>query len=1437
MHNLHIIWLSEIKLRDFTSIHALRKRLNSLLGSNIIPTFRFYGGKTFSDNRHPSCNTAGGAWIVLDPTLIVDKVGEDALGMVSVSVRWKGCKPVALIGFYNPPINSALQERHRLKEGFTHSEALLAAGRAEYKRLTDSNDYSLVTMCGDFNMRAGPAPKVMAKHGFKPRRTEDKLGGVGMRQFHDFMLVTGTLIVHGTHNQEAAFVSSRMVASKDGVREEGTGAEVDAWLCSPAFISNARGGKILIRGLPKCLDWIDLPATMTHLPVNVAITMERQTAGRRRAARKTSSPKRLPAVSYHDVKACELLAEKAMVDLVNAITNHRTSDVDVQYKAVVEATFESSLKTLKECSLIRCTATDAIVIKDNPTSYLPALQALRRRIVATSKTILDLKSQQRNTSLEGEERQRLNAELLSKTAAKNELVSEQVAFQKLHRSAARRALHQARTDIVNELTKMRNRDPHSFFEGLNPICPADNSYQSSQLRPNMDVAHEHFSRTLREDRASVKAILDGKWDRFIPFARDSTSSKYIMSPTKPSEVFLAMGFHANKKLLSAIQPCSPGCKECGRYTSALDAWNPKNPAEEAPSYKPSLGTCVSGGSDGITPDILRFARLKDVDERFKLRMRMATGLSLMFNRWLTDGTPSSADFAHSELTALLKKGTPGCPADPRNPKDTRGIAVGNVFPKIFALVILRRLSHWCINQGIISAEQIGFTPNLGAEMHVYSALETLRLARKRGIHASLLFVDITGAYDNVHRKALWYILRKAGLPADFIAMLSGWYDKRTAAVKIGKERSSRFATTRGEPQGDVLSPLLWNIFFEPLLRKLSVMLDGLHLQGPSSRLIVKHQAYADDLTIFCGGNSQQDVMRRTQAALNIVLEWARDWGVQINAKAGKTEAMYFPPNFKPGDDPLPYCSQGKNAGLRPLDAGLSPDGQSAIAVHWTKEYKYLGFPLTLSLSTKAYVEKRVQMLQLAYYRYFAFNRVVYRLPIVAQMQIANTLCLGQINYLLGILPVDNGTVKKLEKIMRDIGRSILRLPSNVPNELIDCEMIGFPMKVMIIAQSLRAMESLRLLEAPFDRIPAARLLAFTGTLNDDKETFTARVSTEVNKLCSPRRRSGEAPIQTGLLKHATNSSNLADIIAIFKRTASAAWIWAGHPRNTIFQRTRTAEGTRRIALKLALRPQPLPAKEHLASLYGVGLLPDSAAVGRYPHATPLSATVGGWSSGALIHASSTHHPSRIILLNRIGRHAFDFAPFKGKEEVKRDESDDEDGVGSHRFKYNLPGTCALCGSQNDDPMHLYCECPDHILQHKRVELVSSFYSMLSKLMATVKDATTNGGPDPDTNSQVIALANEVLSLLSQQNLGDKDLHFVLFRSLAGMPFSARAVSAEVAQEPMPLATTLGRIFDLLVVRNRWMRSMANILVSWADKWSLAFADLRKHLLTQHAMIA
>ena len=150
--SLQLIWLSETKLRDFTNIHALRRRVNDTRGRRIVPPFRFYGGKNFSNSNARRSAHGGGAWIALDPSLIIEKLNDSSLGMVSIAVRRKGCKAIAMIGLYNPPRDSVFQELHRGKEGVSHTDALLSLAAAEYKQLTNNANksrFSAVYICGD----------------------------------------------------------------------------------------------------------------------------------------------------------------------------------------------------------------------------------------------------------------------------------------------------------------------------------------------------------------------------------------------------------------------------------------------------------------------------------------------------------------------------------------------------------------------------------------------------------------------------------------------------------------------------------------------------------------------------------------------------------------------------------------------------------------------------------------------------------------------------------------------------------------------------------------------------------------------------------------------------------------------------------------------------------------------------------------------------------------------------------------------------------------------------------------------------------------------------------------------------------------------------------------------------------------------------------------
>jgi hypothetical protein len=109
-----------------------------------------------------------------------------------------------------------------------------------------------------------------------------------------------------------------------------------------------------------------------------------------------------------------------------------------------------------------------------------------------------------------------------------------------------------------------------------------------------------------------------------------------------------------------------------------------------------------------------------------------------------------------------------------------------------------------------------------------------------------------------------------------------------------------FPQQTGVPQGGVLSPILFNIVLEILLRFVNAraaelgveMSAGVDVQGdapPShmpSALRLLALAYADDIVLICPD------IASAQAALDMVQEWATDFGMTIGVGQGKTQAMF-----------------------------------------------------------------------------------------------------------------------------------------------------------------------------------------------------------------------------------------------------------------------------------------------------------------------------------------------------------------------------------------------------------------------------------------------------------------------------------------------------------------------------------------------------------------
>ena len=92
--------------------------------------------------------------------------------------------------------------------------------------------------------------------------------------------------------------------------------------------------------------------------------------------------------------------------------------------------------------------------------------------------------------------------------------------------------------------------------------------------------------------------------------------------------------------------------------------------------------------------------------------------------------------------------------------------------------------------------------------------------------------------------------------------------------------SDRFPIRNGLKQGDVLSPLLFNIALKYAIRRIQVNQDGLKLNGTHQLL-----AYADDVNIL--GGSVHTVKKNAEA----IVAATKEIGLAVNAHKTKYMTM------------------------------------------------------------------------------------------------------------------------------------------------------------------------------------------------------------------------------------------------------------------------------------------------------------------------------------------------------------------------------------------------------------------------------------------------------------------------------------------------------------------------------------------------------------------
>ena len=109
-------------------------------------------------------------------------------------------------------------------------------------------------------------------------------------------------------------------------------------------------------------------------------------------------------------------------------------------------------------------------------------------------------------------------------------------------------------------------------------------------------------------------------------------------------------------------------------------------------------------------------------------------------------------------------------------------------------------------------------------------------------------IDYTKAFDGVDHNKLWKILQEMGIPDLFTCLLRNLHAGQETSVRIGHVTTDWFQIGKGVHQGCILSPSLFNLYAEYIMRNagLDEAQAGIKIAGRN----INNLRYADDTTLM-----------------------------------------------------------------------------------------------------------------------------------------------------------------------------------------------------------------------------------------------------------------------------------------------------------------------------------------------------------------------------------------------------------------------------------------------------------------------------------------------------------------------------------------------------------------------------------------------------------
>ena len=153
----------------------------------------------------------------------------------------------------------------------------------------------------------------------------------------------------------------------------------------------------------------------------------------------------------------------------------------------------------------------------------------------------------------------------------------------------------------------------------------------------------------------------------------------------------------------------------------------------------------------------------------------------------------------------------------------------------------------CVNYELPDV-QAGFRKGRGTRDQIGNIHWIIEKAREFQKNTYFCFIDVAKAFDCVDQNKLWKILKEMGIPDHLTCLLRNLYAGQEATVRTGHGPTDWFQIGKGVCQGCILSPCLFNLYGEYIMRNAGMeeAYAGIKIAGRN----INNLRYADDTTLM-----------------------------------------------------------------------------------------------------------------------------------------------------------------------------------------------------------------------------------------------------------------------------------------------------------------------------------------------------------------------------------------------------------------------------------------------------------------------------------------------------------------------------------------------------------------------------------------------------------